>query len=441
MRNIRIQLLVVGLLLLGLVIIPVEAQDFGFTGDVQKVELSNGITVLIKENPAVDIVSMVLLSNVGTAYDPQGLSGLTYLTQQTMMKGTESLNSQELALALESQGISMAAQTSFEMSALVFQSTTKGFETAVDLFWDVLKHPVFPEAEVDWAKQLAFYGARSLADQPINEVVWTFFAELYGDSGYGRPPIGLVDTIPQLTLADVREWYSVIYQPENLVISVVGNVETAKVVVLLEAQIGQWQPQAPSGRLTINQAKFQPATKTQQKVINKPTQAAWMVIGYPAPSSQEEDKAAMAVLNAMLGGGMGSRLFTEVRDKRGLAYAIQSGYDPNFGPSCIFAFLGTHPSQVDEARSQVLAQFNRFAQEEVTDEELQTAITLVRGQYLMQNETNATQAVVLSINELLGPGYAWADEYPRLISAVTKADVQAVAQKYFQGYVEALIVP
>lgn len=335
----------------------------------------------------------------------------------------------------------MGSETAFEMAALVFQSTTDKFDSGIQLFWDVLKNPVFPESEVEWAQQLAYYGVLSLMDQPTTEVVLTFLKEFYGETGYGMSPLGSLETIPNLTRDDLVDWYSVIYQPQNLVISIVGNVETAEVIALLEEEIGSWQPPKSSGRLIPNRAAFTPPIQSSQKQINKPTQAAWMILGFPAPSAVEEDGAAMAVLNAVLGSGMGSRLFTEVRDQRGLAYVIMSEYAPYYGPSHILAFLGTHPSTVDEARAQVLEQFNRFVNEELTDEELEIASTLVRGQYLMNNETNLSQAVVLGTNELLGPGYEWADEYPRLISSVTKRDVQETAEEYFKAYVEALLVP
>ena len=424
-----------------LAISSVGAGEFRFTDDVQKVQLSNGITVLIKENPAFDIVSMVLLSNVGSIHDPVDKAGLTSLTQESIMKGTRYLNQQDLALALESQGVHMAAQTSYEMAALVFQSTTDRFASGIQLFWDVLKYPSFPESEVEWAQQLAYYNVLSLMDQPTNEVVLAFLEEFYGETGYSRSPLGSLETIPNLTRDDVVEWYSVIYQPQNLVMAIVGNVDTAEVVDLLEREIGQWQPSAPSNRLTPNTVEFASPTQSSQRLMNKPTQAAWMILGFPAPSAMEEDGASMAVLNAVLGGGMGSRLFTEVRDERGLAYIIMSEYAPNYGPSHILAFLGTHPSTVDEARRQVLEQFYRFIQEELSDEDLQRAITLVRGQYLMESETNLSQAVVLASNELLGPGYEWADQYPQLISGVTKMDVQKAAEKYFGAYIEALLLP
>lgn len=149
----------------------------------------------------------------------------------------------------------------------------------------------------------------------------------------------------------------------------------------------------------------------------------------------------MAVINGILGEGMSSRLFTEIRDKRGLAYTAVSQYDERLGPSNLLVFLATHPQNVEQAKEQVLAELQRFAAEGLTEAEIAQIAVRKRGTHLIQNETNMNQATMLALAEVTGRGYEWVDDYMNFFADVTTEDIKAAAQKYFQHYTGVLIMP
>jgi predicted Zn-dependent peptidase len=182
-------------------------------------------------------------------------------------------------------------------------------------------------------------------------------------------------------------------------------------------------------------------SEDREVVINIPTEAAFLILGYPAPDSFDEDSAAMSVINSVLGDGMSSRLFTEIREKRGLAYAAMSQYDERLGPSSLFTFLATHPQNVELAKEQVLSELQRFVTEGLTEEEITQVAAQKRGSYLLEQETNMSQAMMLAMTELTGRGYEWIDDYMTFFDDVTTDDIKRVAEKYFQNHTSILITP
>ena len=209
----------------------------------------------------------------------------------------------------------------------------------------------------------------------------------------------------------------------------------------MRESFGDWKNGYTASPEPREQVEFVYPAEDREMVINMPTEAAFLIMGYPAPASFDEDSAAMAVINSILGEGMSSRLFTEIRDKRGLAYTAMSQYDERLGPSNILVFLATHPQNVEQAKEQVIIELQRFASEGLSAEEIAHIATQKQGMYLIQNETNLTQALMLATTELMGWGYEWVDDYMSFFDEVTLDDIKEAAQKYFQNYTEVLIVP
>lgn len=149
----------------------------------------------------------------------------------------------------------------------------------------------------------------------------------------------------------------------------------------------------------------------------------------------------MDVLNGILASGISSRLFVELRDRKGLAYAVFSEYQKQPGPSAIFAIMATGPANYVPARDGIVGEFRRLMEEDVPAGELEDAKRFIKGTYLMSHETNAAQGSMLGIYELLGLGYDYDDRYPRLIEKVTSADIKRVASKYFKHYTAGVLSP
>lgn len=412
-----------------------------YTADVQKVVLDNGLTLLLKENPAYDIIALALLSNVGTVQDPEGLEGLTYLTQTNLLSGTPTRSSQELVVELESLGVRLQTAATYDYSAVLLQTLPTTFDQAFAVFLDMLENATYPEAEFERERYLGQVILQSLADDPSNALIMAYLEVFYGDHPYKFTPYGSDLGLASVQREHLRKWHDFIYQPEHLVVAVVGNFDSAELLPVLEESFGSWQSSYSGYPVPRAEVAFEYPSEAREMVINLPTEAAFLILGYPAPDSFHVDSAALEIINTVLGGGMSSRLFTEIRDKRGLAYTAMSQYDSRLGPSSFFTFLASHPSTVEQAKEQVLMEVERFITEGLSAEEIAQVAAQKRGSYLLQNETNIAQGLMLAMAELSGLGYQWVDEYMTFFDDVTPEDIQRVAAKYFEHYTSILITP
>ena len=408
-----------------------NSTDYKFTEDVQKAELSNGITVLLRENPAFDIVALAAVSNVGYKHEPQEMAGLNYLSQNMLLTGTDNRTSAEIDEDIESLGINFDASTSYEYSILSLQTTTNTFRDGLEIYFDLWKNSVFAEEELESEKNFAQNELDARKDNPVNEAVFNFLELYYDDHPYGQPIEGSREGHQAIEVEHVKEWNQIIYNPENIVISVVGNIDIDDTVNILEEKIGNWTVNN-NLNLKPEEPEFNPPQENQQKTVERITEASWLILGHGAPSALEKDSAAMRVLNAILGEGMDSRLFRNIREE-GLAYSTGSSYESFYGPAVMFTFTGTQATQVENVQSKIKDELARFVEDQVKKEELNNAREYIKGQFLIDNETCMSQAVSMAAYEVMDRGYSWLDEYPSIIDQVTAEDIKEVADEYFNA--------
>ena len=416
-------------------------EAFRYTYNVQKVVLDNGVTLLLKENPAFDIIALTLLSRVGTIQDPAGLEGLTYLTQRNLLSGTVNRTALELITELESLGVQLLTATSHSYSPVFLQALPDSFPQAFAILLDVLNHSTFPPEELERERELTMATVRSLADDPINAAFLTYLETFYGDHPFRNTAYGSLEGLAAVRAEDLREWKQYIYAPENLVVAVVGNFHTEELLPQLEAAFGPWQPGYEGSLVPRETVPFSHPPEDREVKVQVPMEASFVIMGYPAPDTFDPDSAAMAVINTVLGMDSGSRLWTELRENLGLVYLAFSAYDERVGPSNLYALAVTHPAAVETVKEQIRQQVQRFITEGLTEEEIAAVAAQRWGGFLIKNETNLSQAVLLAQAELSGRGYAWVDEYMNFFADVTPEDTKRVAEKYFQHYTSVVVGP
>ncbi|HHY46842.1 MAG TPA: insulinase family protein [Firmicutes bacterium] len=408
------------------------------TQKVVKTVFDNGLTLLVKPNPANDVVAVSVFLRMGSAYEPGQLRGISAMMQRVITRGTTTRSSKDIAVETESVGASLGAGSSFDWGSVSLMTTRAGLRKGIEVFLDVIQHPGFPREEVDKEKMMALQQIAAMKDQPFNAALMKFLEGFYGDHPYATLPLGTAETVSALTREDLVEWYRKIYVPNNMVVTIVGNVDPGEMARTFGETLGK----LPKGELPEMVAgALPPKDKSRESYERKDTQALFLVLGYPAPDIMSPDGPAMDVLNAVLGAGMSSRLFVELRDKKGLAYAVNSGYQKLDGPSTVFAFMATAPGNYKQARDGIVAEFKRLAEEYVPYEELEAAKRFVKGTYLMSHETNAAQGSFLGRYEILGLGYEYDELYPELIDRVTAADIKRIAGEYFAHYTLGALSP
>ena len=309
----------------------------------------------------------------------------------------------------------------------------------MDVVLDIIRNPRFNNGDRKTGKSEKIQNLKTWGDQPFNTVYSKFLKSFYGEHPYSWLADGSVETVESLTRKDLIEWHQKTYIPNNMVFTIVGNVNPDEIIKKFEDTFGKLK----KGKLPEKSSEPIPELDGDLVSVHpKNIQGAYLFLGYPAPEILNDDVPVMVLLNTILGGsGMNNRLYTELRDKQGLAYYVGSNYQPMVGPTSIFAIMVTAPENYRIARAGIVAEFKKFCDQPVSVKELEAAKKYIKGTFMMSQETSGAQGILLGLAELTGSGYGYLKRYPDLIEAVTPEDIQRVAQKYFKHYVLAVVAP
>ncbi|HEV8437892.1 MAG TPA: pitrilysin family protein [Methylomirabilota bacterium] len=391
-----------------------------------KSRLANGLTVLVAENRAAPLVAASLFVRVGARWETEGTAGITALLQQLLMKGTTSRSALDIALAAEDIGGSVSATSDPDFSEIRGTALGRHWRRLLELIADTALHPSLPEDELEAERRQLLRAIRNRQDQPFALAVDTLMGRLYGSHPYGWPALGRAAAVEQLDRAALRAHYARHYRARRMILSVSGDVGTREVVAEATRLFGE----APAGddeRDAITSAPSPPGDAT---TVDHPSAQAQVLMGFVAPPIGHADYAAMKVLSSALGGGMGGRLFTELRDKQGLAYSTSASYPSRVGPSYLLTQMGTAPTGRVRAEEAMRREIDRIRHDGVTAAELARAKRYLLGQFALDRRTNARVAWYAAFFESAGVGHDFGRQYVRAVEAVTTEDIQRVATQY-----------
>jgi len=400
--------------------------------------LSNGLTVLVIENPVADIVSARLLIKAGTGREARSQAGLFSLLSSLLTKGTRDLSSMEIAEQVESVGASVGTDASADYSLVSLKTVTADFAAILGLTAEIVRHPSFPAAELDLEQRLTLQSIRSMKEQPFTLAFNALRAAMYGDHPYGLPGIGTEDSVANLTRDDLFQAHQTFYRPDNCVMVIAGRVDLAKAIALIEQYFGDWR--APATAMPPLVYPSVPQTPTHA-AIAQPTNQAIIIVGYPAPAVKDEAYATLKLISTYLGNGLSSRLFVELREKRGLAYDVSAFYPTRLGASQFVAHMGTAPENQAIALEGLRYETERLGQEGMTKDDLEASKNKLLGQYALGKQTNAQLGQLLGWYEILGLGVEFDQSFQETIRAITPDTVQAVAQRYLSEPFTVLLGP
>jgi zinc protease len=336
---------------------------------------------------------------------------------------------------VESVGASLSTDASADYFLLSLKTVAADFAEILTLAAELLRSPSFPEAEVELERRLTLQAIRSQQEQPFTVAMDQLRQAMYGQHPYAMSGLGTEATVAHLTRADLVDYHQTHFRPDNLVISVVGRMVPEAAIALIEAALGDW-PTPTTPLPTLNLAPVLPAPI--QVITEQETQQSIVMLGYLTPAindqvnaSDRADYAALKLLNTYLGNGLSSRLFVELREKRGLAYEVSAFYPTRLDTSQFVAYMGTAPENTATALDGLRTEVERLRSTPLTPDELQTAKNKLLGQYALGKQTNAQIAQIFGWYETLGLGVAFDADFPAAIAAVTVDMAQAVAQRYF----------
>ncbi len=407
-----------------------------FQRHVYRSVLPNGLVVLATENATADIVSARIFVRVGSLWERPEQAGLSHLMAGVMTRGTDRFSSQEIAEQVESVGASLSADAGTDYFLLSLKTVTADFPDIFNLAAQVLRSPTFPDAELELERRLTIQSICSQQEQPFAIAMEQLRHLLYQNHPYALSSLGTEATVAQLSRVDLQAHHQTYFRPDNIVVSVVGRLDPAAATALVERVLGDWQaPATALPTLTLPPIAPQPGSaRTPQD-----TQQSIVMVGYPAPSVSHEKQvtsepgaySALKLLNTYLGNGLSSRLFVELREKRGLAYEVSAMYPTRLAESYFAAYMGTAPENTSIALNGLQQEIDRLCTTLLTPEELQAAKNKLLGQYALGKQTNSQIAQALGWYEVLGLGIEFDTQFQDGINAVTAESAQAVARQFF----------
>jgi predicted Zn-dependent peptidase len=388
--------------------------------------LANGLIVLVREDPTVGVVAASLLVRSGSAFETAETAGVTNFLQRAMLRGTKHHSALALAEAAEEIGGALDASGDVDYAELRGSALARHWEALLTLMAEVALEPTLPPAEVERERALILGQLQARADQPFPRALDAAMTDLYAGHPYAWPALGRVDSVTRLSRAALVERYETAYRADRMVLAVAGAVPPQRVVAIVERLFRR----APTSATAASASTGNVTPRGERRVVERDAQQAQVLVGYLGPPLTHPDYAAMRVLGAVLGGGTSSRMFVELRERRGLAYSVGVLTTNRTGPALFLPYLGTAPTTAAVAEAAVLAEVERVRRERVEDRELTRAKAWLLGNLAMDRRTSARHAWYLAFFELVGGGWDWPERFARAVDAVTVADLTRVAERY-----------
>ncbi len=405
---------------------------------IHRTVLKNGIVVLVAENPAAHIIAARIFVRAGSCCEVLEQSGLAHLVSAVLTKGTQDLSSLEIAERVESVGASLSADAAADYFLLSLKTVSADFAEILELAGQLLRSPTFPEAEVELERRLALQDIRSQQEQPFTIAFDQLRQAMYQNHPYALSGLGTEATVSQLCRADLQRYHRTYFRPDNIVISIAGRVTPKDAVALVEKVVGDWQvPPTSLPNLKLPTLTAQP----QQRATSQETQQSILMMGYLAPSVQKADYTALRLLSTYLGNGLSSRLFVELREKRGLAYEVSAFYPTRLGPSAFVVYMGTAPENTAIALEGLRTEVELLCTAQLSEDALQSAKNKLLGQYALGKQTNTQIAQVFGWYETLGLGISFDTQFQQQVADVTAAVAQQAACRYLLEPYVSLVGP
>ena len=403
--------------------------------------LENGLTVIALENATADIVAARIFVKAGSLYESSELAGVSNLLAATLTKGTERRSSLEIAEQVEALGASLSADAGTDYFLVGLKTVTEDFAPVLALAAELLREPTFPVAELELERSLTLQSLRSQREQPFAVAFDRLRSAMYGEHPYGRSTLGTEATLAAISRDDLVAFHRDRFRPEAVTVAVSGCLSAETAIALVEQCFGDWCGDGPGPDDGVApQALVPPVIVQRHHVTPQDTQQAIVMLGYLAASAchhdggqQHGDYAALKLTNTYLGNGLSSRLFVELREKRGLAYEVSAMYPTRTGVSQFVAYMGTAPQNAEIALDGLRQEVDRLRHEPLTAAELQMSKNKLLGQYALGKQTNSQLAQLYGWYEMLGLGIEFDREFQQAIHAVSVEDVQRVAMAYFDA--------
>jgi|688.fasta_scaffold12788_3 predicted Zn-dependent peptidase len=392
---------------------------------------ASGLRIVTEEVPSVRSAAVGIWVNVGSRDETPAVAGASHFLEHLLFKGTTRRNALEISSSIEAVGGEMNAFTSKEYTCFYARVIDTDLPMAIDVVSDLITSSIVSALDVDAERKVVLEEIAMRDDDP-SDLVHDLYAETYyGDTQLGRPILGTVESIKSMSRNAVFNYYKKRYLPQDLVVAVAGNIKHKKVVEMVERALSadgfldvKGAPQI-RGNEVMRKAKQNPVG-----IITRKTEQAHMFYGMEGVARHDDRRFAMGILASALGGGMSSRLFQEIREKRGLAYSVYAYAQQFAGSGQIGFYAGCNPAKAIEVIEIIREVLSDVAEHGMTHEEINRAKGAVRGSLVLSQEDSGSRMSRIGKNEIVYGHVMGFDEILHEISSVTHEDVRKVASEF-----------
>lgn len=403
--------------------------------DIQTTALPNGIKVITESMAHVRSVSVGIWIASGSRRESAEENGISHFIEHMLFKGTANRSAEEIARSVDSIGGNLDAFTAKEMVCFNTKVLDEHLPLAMDVLGDLVLNPSFRGEDIEKEKGVILEEIKMDADSPDYLVHEIFSSNFWKDHPLGKPILGTRETVKRFNQAMVQDYYRSVYTPSNLLITAAGNLDHDRLVSLARERfeaLKKTTPEPPQASPSTH-ARISLRSKKELEQVH-------VCLGVPSYPIPHADRFTCYVLNTILGGGMSSRLFQNIRERQGLAYAVFSELNPYSDTGCMSVYAGTSLESAKQVVESVLKEFKDLKQQQAPEEEVRRAKDHLKGSLMLSLESTSSRMSNLARQEMHFHRFFTLDELAESIEQVTADDVQRVAQTFFDQKNVALTV-
>lgn len=389
---------------------------------------NNGLKLISAPLANTKAVTVMFLVGVGSRYEKKDLNGISHFLEHMFFKGTgKRPTTLDISKELDAVGASYNAFTAEEYTGFFVRVESGHFELAMDILTDLLYNAKFDEKEVEKEKGVILEEINMYQDMPSSYVVDVAKELFYGDQPLGRPVTGLKETVKSIKRSDLVQYRDKFYSPDNLIVTIAGGKNSTDWIKKTQQYLDKIDLKKEGNYEKATEAQKEP----QIKLVTKKTDQAHMIIGFRTIPRTDSQRPILKVLNNLLGETMSSRLFTEVREKRGLAYYISSEMADFIDAGALGVSAGVDIQRAEEAIKVILDEFNKLKTVSTKDDELKRAKENLKGRLYLSLEESFAVADFIAEQQLFWGYVEDPDDLVKDYQKVTANDIKNFAQKYF----------
>ncbi|HEY6531325.1 MAG TPA: pitrilysin family protein, partial [Acidimicrobiales bacterium] len=394
---------------------------------MERSELASGVRVITERMPEASSVSVGVWFAVGSRDEPDEVAGASHFLEHLLFKGTEERSARSIALAVDAVGGEMNAYTSREHTAYYLRLPVAELRSGVELLAEVVTAPAFRAHELEAEREVIVEEILMSEDTPDDLVITALYESLFPEHPLGRETLGTRDTVEGMSRDDVVGFHAEWYRPANLVVAAAGALTHDEVLDALDGLV----PSAASGVAPVRSA---PTPDVEPLVvIDRPTEQVHLAVGWRGLPVGDDDRYALWVANHVLGGGMSSRLFQEIREERGLAYTVFSAPSSYSDDGSLMLYSATGAGRLQELLEVIDSVLDGLLADGVTEEEHAVALGYLEGSMLLGLEDSGSRMARLGTGLTTRDQVVSVDDHVQHIRAVTRDDVAAVLHRVLDG--------